>query len=145
MLNRYKNAQIAVVGTSFHSDGGDWRSIYLYARGARGSGGKVIIVNPLAVRGWRQAVAVMCFSPRVIVNALCSFQSWLVFLMCLLRPEVRVYLHETEYALDAYRRSNPLRYRILCFVIRRNPILCTSRSAETLYRKRFGARNTAVV
>jgi glycosyltransferase involved in cell wall biosynthesis len=145
MFERYKNTQIAVVGTSFHTAGGDWRSIYLYAQGAGGGGRKVIIVNPLAVRGWRQAGAVLCFSPRVIVNALCSFQSWLVVLMCLLRPEVRVYLHETEYALDAYRRSNPLRYRILCFVIRRNPILCTSRSAEALYRKRFGARNTAVV
>jgi glycosyltransferase involved in cell wall biosynthesis len=145
MLNRYKEAEIVVVGTSFQSEGGDWRSIYLYARSAAAGGGRVIVVNPREKRGWRQTLAVLFFSPRVIVNALASFQSWLVVLMCLLRKDVRLYLHETEYSLDAYRRSNPIRYRIVAFILGRNPILCVSRSAEGLYRKRFGAKETAVV
>jgi glycosyltransferase involved in cell wall biosynthesis len=145
MLKRYKDAEIVVVGTSFQSEGGDWRSIYLYARSAAAGGGRVIIVNPREKRGWRQTLAVLFFAPRVIVNALASFQSWLVILMCLVRRDVRLYLHETEYSLDAYRRSNPVRYQILAFVLRRNPILCVSRTAEGLYRKRFGAKNTTVV
>ena len=52
MLKRYKDAEIVVVGTSFQSEGGDWRSIYLYARSAAAGGGRVIIVNPREKCGW---------------------------------------------------------------------------------------------
>ena len=144
-MNRYKAARLALVGTSFFTEGGDWRSIYLYARSAETRGERVFLVNPAGKRGWRQLLAVWAFAPRVIVNALASFDSWLVLAMCLCRSDVRVYLHETEYALDSFGRAFPLRYHLLSVVLARNPLLCVSKKAEILYRERFGAKRTHVV
>ena len=133
------------MGTSFFTDGGDWRSIYLYARKAEAEGKRVIIANPRTKRGIRQTLAVFAFAPRVIVNALASFDSLLVLTMCLARPDVRIYLHETEYALDGYQHAHPLRYRLLAKILARNPVLCVSKKAEALYRERFGTQITHVV
>jgi glycosyltransferase involved in cell wall biosynthesis len=133
------------VGTTFFTEGGDWRSIYLYARKAEADGKRVVLVNPSGKRGLRQTLATWAFAPRVIVNSLNSLESLGVVAMCLARTDVRIYLHETEYALDSYRHSHPLRYRLLVKILSSNPILCVSKKAEHLYRERFGAKSTSVV
>jgi len=145
LIARYKSAELAIIGTTFFTEGGDWRSICTYARKAEADGRRIVLVNPRDKRGWRQTLAVWAFAPRVIVNALASFDSWLVLAMCLARHDVRIYLHETEHALGGYKTTNPLRYRLLKRVFRRNPILCVSRKAEALYREQFGANKTHVV
>jgi hypothetical protein len=121
-----------VVGASFLTDGGDWRSIYLHIANAQASGRAALVVNPCGKRGIRQTLATWAFTGRVIVNGLSAFDSWLVLVMCLMRPDIRVYLHETEYALDAYRQSRSVRYRLLKRIFGRDPILCVSGKAETL-------------
>lgn len=145
MLARYKNAELVIVGATFFTEGGDWRSIYLYARTAQNDGRSVIIVNPRDKRGLRQLLAVWAFSPRVIVNGLNSFDSWCVLAMCFARSDVRIYLHETEFALDGYREAHPVRYALLQRILGRNPLLCVSQKAEALYRARFGAHTTHVI
>jgi glycosyltransferase involved in cell wall biosynthesis len=145
MLERYKTADLAVVGAAFFTDGGDWRSIYLYAKKAELSGKRVVLINLRGKRSIRQFFATWACARRVIVNALTSFDSWLVLAMCLARPDIRIYLHETEYALDSYKKSHPLRYRLLAKILSRNPILCVSKKAECLYRERFGTKTTHVV
>ncbi|MFM8808981.1 MAG: glycosyltransferase family 4 protein [Chthoniobacterales bacterium] len=145
MRSRYKNAELAIIATSLFTEGGDWRSIYIYARKAEADGRRVVLVNPRGKRGLRQTLAAWFFSPRVLVNGLASFGSWPVFALCLARPDVRIYLHETEHALDGYGRDFPLRFRLLRRILARNPILCVSEKAAALYRERFGSRETHVV
>jgi len=145
LIARYKSAELAIIGTTFFTEGGDWRSIYLYARRAESEGKSIVFVNPSDKRGLRQALAVWAFAPRVIVNGLNSFDSWCVLAMCMLRPDVRIYLHETEVALDSYREAHPVRYALLRHILGRNPLLCVSQKAETLYRQRFGTSTTHVV
>ena len=145
MYSRYKNAELAIIASSLFTEGGDWRSIYIYARKAEADGRRVVLVKPRGKRGFRQTLAAWAFAPRVIVNALASFDSWVVFAMCLSRPDVIVYLHETEHALDGYKRECPLRFRLLRRILARNPILCVSEKAAALYRERFGSRETHVV
>lgn len=145
MLSRYRNAELAIVASTLFTEGGDWRSIYFYARKAEADGRRVVLVNPRDKRGLRQALAVWGFSPRVVVNGLNSFDSWFVLAMCLSRPDVRIYLHETEFALDGYRKAHPLRYVLLRHVFARNPLLCVSQKAAALYRERFGSTKTHAV
>jgi glycosyltransferase involved in cell wall biosynthesis len=145
MKNRYSQYELAILGTTFFTEGGDWRSIYLYARKEEARGRKIVIINPRSKRGLRQTLAVWAFARRVVVNALASFDSWLVLSMCLARNDVHIYLHETEYALDSYKQLHPLRYQLLAFILSRNPVFCVSKKAEFLYRDRFGSKITHVV
>lgn len=144
-MNRYKAADIAFVGTTWFTEGGDWRSAYLYARKAQSAGRNVLIVNPLGKRGIRQTLATWAVCRRIVVNALTAFDSWVVFAMCLCRSDVRIYLHETQHALNGYQTAHPLKYRLLAYILSRNPLLCVSAGAEALYKSRFGANNTRVV
>lgn len=145
MLNRYKKSHLAVIALSLHSEGGDWRSIYFLAKHLELRGERVAMISPRTTRGIKQALAAVAFAPRVIVNGLSTLNSWLTLILCLLRSDIVIYLHETSGTLDDYQKSNPVRYWLLKQIIRRNPILCVSQQAERLYTERFGATRTHVV
>jgi glycosyltransferase involved in cell wall biosynthesis len=142
---RYRNTSCCVIATTLLSEGGDWRSIYYYARSAQCAGKDVPLINPLGKRGIRQTMAAWAFAPRIIVNGLNAFDSLLVLAMCWHRKDVQVYLHETEHALDNCRSVRPLRYRLISRILSRNPVLCVSNKAAETYRERFGTKRTNVV
>jgi glycosyltransferase involved in cell wall biosynthesis len=145
IFRRYRSLDLVIVGYSLFSEGGDWRSIYLYFRDAQQRGREVHLVDGRRPDGRKQLLAAAAFAPRIVVNALASLTRWPCLLVCLLRKDVFIYLHDTEYMLDNYRRSNPLRYRLIRRVLGRNPVLCVSRQAEALYRTRFGSSRTHVM
>ena len=145
LANRYRSLDLAVVGSTFFSDGGDWRSIYAFFRTAQQEGRNVQLIDLRRSDGLKQLLAAGMFSPRVIVNAMASLMSWPCLLLCLLRRDVYVYLHETEFALDAARKTHPVRFRLFRRIMRRNPVLCVSHQAEALYRQQYGSTSTHVV
>ena len=143
MYRRYHQSELVVIGSTFFSEGGDWKSIYLYARNAQVNGRAVLMVNSRLA--WRQVLPAWFFAPRIVVNALASFDSWLLIALCLARRDVSIYLHETGYALDAFANSCPLKYRILLRIFSRNPLLCVSQQAARLYRQRFNSESASII
>ena len=145
MIRRYRELDAAIFATNLFTEGGDWRSVYFFARSVEAQRGKVALINPRGKRGCRQWLAAGVFSPRIIVNGLATLATWRVLTVCLLRRDVRVYLHETRYALDEFQQNSPFRYRLVARVLGRNPLLCVSRQAEAHYRERFGSDRMQVV
>jgi glycosyltransferase involved in cell wall biosynthesis len=144
-LQRYRQLKVAIVASGLFTEGGDWRSIYFYARSQETQGAKIALINPSGQRGLRQWLAAAWFSPRVIVNGLGTLASWRVLFFCWLRKDIRIYLHETRFILDGFQAGSPIRYRIVRNILRRYPVLCVSRKAEVYYRERFGSGRTHVV
>lgn len=144
-MSRYRTSCVTILVSSLFTEGGDWRSIYFFARQLETRGEAVAMVHVGGKRGIRQMCAATVFAPRLLVNGLGTLARWQVLMICLWRKSVRIYLHETGYALDQFQRESPLRYRLLAKILRRNPILCVSKQAEDHYRDRFGSTQTHVV
>jgi glycosyltransferase involved in cell wall biosynthesis len=145
MMHRYYNSRITILASSLFTEGGDWRSIYFFAKQLEARGEAVAMVHAGGKRGFRQTCSAGVFAPRLLVNGLGTLTRWPVLLICLLRKEVRIYLHETGYVLDQFQRQSILRYSVVAKVLRRNPVLCVSKQAEIHYRERFGSTRTHVV
>ncbi|MEI8285220.1 MAG: glycosyltransferase family 4 protein [bacterium] len=141
----YQKIQTVILGSSFFTEGGDWRSIYFYARYQESLGQKIALVNMGGKRGFRQFLASTFFAPRILVNGLGTCSRWEVLLLCWFRRDVRIYLHETRYSLDGFQRESPLKYRVLKKILKRNSLLCVSHQAAAHYRERFGSERTHVV
>jgi len=144
-MQRYRNSRVTILASSLFSEGGDWRSIYFFAKHLESQGEAVAMVHIGGKRGFRQMLAAAVSAPRLLVNGLGTLARWPVLLICLWRKDVRIYLHETGYALDQFQSHSPLRYRLLVKILRRNPVLCVSKQAEAHYRERFGSTRTHVV
>lgn len=144
-MNRYRDARIVVLASTIHSEGGDWRSVYVLARHLEMQGESAPLINLGSKRSLRQFLAAVVFSPRLVVNGLGTALRWPVLLACLVRPNIALYLHETNYMLEQARDTKRVRFRFLQWVLRRNLLLCVSEQAETLYREHFGASRTHVV
>lgn len=144
-MNRYRQLKVAIIAASLFTEGGDWRSLFVYARREELRGEKVALIRLGARRSARQFLAIAAFAPRVILNGLGTVGTWRGLLLASIRKDVGIYLHETAYMLDEFRHGAPWRYRWLKKIMRRNPVLCVSRQAEQLYQERFGAQRTCVV
>lgn len=142
---KYRNFKLVVLGSTFHSEGGDWRSIFFHARRLETKGDPVMMIRVGGRRGFRQTIASLVYSPKVIVNGLGTLSHWTILLGCLFRNGVAVYLHETGYMLDQMERTMPLRFQLIRRVLGRNHLLCVSKQSEKLYQERFGAVHTSVV
>lgn len=144
-MKRYANSEVTILISSLFSEGGDWRSIYFFAKRLEAQGRSITLVSVNAKRGFRQMWAAAVFAPRLLVNGLGTLTKWPMLLICLWRKDARIYLHETGYMLDEFKASSPYRYRIVSRILSRNPLLCVSKQAEEMYRQRFGNVRTHVV
>jgi len=144
-MKRYAKSEVAILISSLFSEGGDWRSIYFFAKRLEAQGRSIALVSVNAKRGFRQMWAAAVFAPRLLVNGLGTLTQWPMLLICLWRKDARIYLHETGYMLDEFKASSPYRYRIVSRILSRNPLLCVSKQAEEMYRQRFGNVRTHVV
>ena len=144
-MQRYRELKAAIIASGLFTEGGDWRSIYFYARSRETAGEKIALIKPSGKRGLRQLIAAARYSPRIIVNGLGTLADWRILLLCWFRKDVRIYLHETRFILDSFQAGSPFRYRIIRAILKRNPVLCVSRKAEAHYRERFNASRTHVV
>lgn len=141
----YAQFDLAILCQTVHSEGGDWRSAYFLAKSLEMEGKRIALFRPKAKGALRKTLATFFFAPRVLVNSLSTLSVWSVLILCILRKDTAIYLHETDYMLDDFEENAPRRYRLLSRIMRENPILCVSEQAETLYRKRFQSKNTTVV
>jgi len=145
LKNKYAALKLVVVGANFFTEGGDWRSIYVYVRHQQTNGDNVMLVVLGGLRSWAQFTMTVLFSPVVLVNCIAALSYWPVLMACLARGDIRVYLHATDYALSGFRCSSRLKYLVLKRILRRNPILCVSRKAALLYSEKYQAMNCHVV
>lgn len=141
----YRSLDLVIIGYTLFAEGGDWRSIYLYYRDAQQRGQRVKLIDGKRSDGTKQLLAAGFLAPRILVNGLNSLLSWPCLCLCLLRKDVYVYLHGTQYIFEEVNRRFPLRARLIAVILRRNPLLCVSQQAEKLYRERFGSTRTQVV
>lgn len=108
--------------------------------------GRTVRLIDRRARGMARAfLGAVVFAPRVLVNGLTAFERWDILLACWLRRDIVLYLHDTDFMLDAFERDFPLKARLLARILRRNPVLCVSEAMAGLYAKRFGAQRVGVV
>jgi glycosyltransferase involved in cell wall biosynthesis len=142
---RYAAYQYVLVGADFHSEGGAWRSIHSFYKHLESTGISVLLVDLRRKDGWRQWICALLFSPCIIVNGMAAMSLRRVLWGLRLRRNAAVYLHDTEYMLDALQRDKPRAYHNLAWTLRDRPVLCVSEKMADLYRVRFGARQVSVV
>jgi hypothetical protein len=145
LRRRYARFERVLVGADFHSEGGSWRSLHRYYVETRMQGRELLLLDRRNPRGLRQVLAAALLAPRgrIVVNSLNSLAHLDVLLLLLLRPDAALYLHETAWMLDSYRRERPLGYRLLRRVLRRNPLLCVSTATADYYRGRTARGGSA--
>lgn len=66
------------------------------------------------------------FSKRIILNSLYLFNFLDVLLLCTLKKESLIYLHEGPSAIIAYKRKNKLKHLWFVFLIKRRKVACIS-------------------
>jgi glycosyltransferase involved in cell wall biosynthesis len=141
----YSSRSLVIIGYDFHSEGGAWRSIYRYFRLAESRGEKVMLINRLRLGTFRRFLCALFFSPLVLFNGLEGFSRWEVIVACLLRKDVLIYLHDTEYMISRFARSHPFKFRFFKRILSRNPILVVSKQMEAYYRRDLGVQHCHVV
>ncbi|XHR26761.1 MAG: glycosyltransferase [Chthoniobacteraceae bacterium] len=145
LLKYYRSRTLVFVGYDFFSNSGAWRSIYRVFRHKEANGEAVMLINRFNQKTFRQMVAALCLSPRILINGLGAFMRWEGIVACLLRKDILIYLHDTEYMIDAFARDFPWKFLLFRLIIRRNPVLCVSRQMQEYYRTELGARQVHVI
>lgn len=142
---RYSSYQYVLVGADFYSEGGAWRSIYLFYRHLERKGVNVLLIDLRRGDGWRQWLCALLFSPRIIVNGMAALTRWPILCSLNCRHDVTVYLHDTTFTLNVLQHDKPRIYKLLAHVLRSRTVLCVSSQMAELYLQRFGVRNTMIV
>jgi len=145
LFDYYKSRSLVIIGYDFHSEGGAWRSIYRYFRFSEARGEKVMLINRLRPGTFRRFLCALILSPRVLFNGLEGFSRWEVIVACLLRKDVLIYLHDTEYMISRFARSHPFKFRFMKRILSRNPILVVSKQMEAYYRRDLRVQQCHVV
>ena len=141
----YLAQKLVIVGYDFHTEGGAWRSIYRYFRFGEARGDKVMLLNRLRPMTFRRLICALLWSPKILFNGLEGFSRWEVIVACLLRKDVLIYLHDTDYMISRFARSHPFKFLFMKRILSRNPILVVSTQMETYYRRDLGVRQCYVV
>lgn len=144
MLTSYRKLKLAIILYQANNAGGAWRSIMTYHRSAEMMSEPVKLINRSNRRTFRQVLAAAIAAPRLLFNGLDSFLRWEAIIVCLLRRDSLIYLHETAYMLDQFEKQSPFRFRLVGNILKRNPILAVSEQAAKQYRERFGSHNVFV-
>jgi len=145
LADYYRSRKLVLVGYDFQSEGGAWRSIHRYFRAVEAQGQAVTLIDRRKQGTFRQLLAAVCFSPKILFNGMGTFCRWEGIFSCLLRPDILIYLHDTAYMVEGYARQHPWKFRLFRRILRRNTILCVSEQMQEYYRKEFGVTRSHVV
>lgn len=145
LADYYRSRKLVLVGYDFQSEGGAWRSIYRYFRHVEARGEAVMLIDRRKQGTFRQLVAAVFFSRKMLFNGLGTFYRWEGILACLFRRDILIYLHDTAYMIDGFARQHPWKFALFKKIIRRNPVLCVSEQMQKYYQKEFGVRRSHVV
>ncbi len=145
LADYYRSRKLVLIGYDFQSEGGAWRSIYRYFRYAEARGETVVLIDRRKQGTFRQLLAAICFSPRILFNGLGAFHRWEGLLSCLLRQDILLYLHDTAHMLETFSKQYPLKYRLFRIILKRNVLLCVSEQMQEYYQKEFGVDRSHVI
>jgi glycosyltransferase involved in cell wall biosynthesis len=144
-IKDYQSCDLIVFGANFFTEGGDWKSIYLYSRESEFAGKKTKVILADKKHWLRKWLFASLFGRRILVNCIAALSSPFVIITCLVRKDVVIYLHATGHALDDFKRSRPLRFVALKWIMKRNRICCVSEQALQFYKVQFNANRLFVV
>ncbi len=145
-IERYTDARAIIIGYGFFAPGGCWKSIYNYHAFMHLRGENVVLIARKSPGSLRRLVLAFLVGRRVIINGLDAFFHIEALLFCLLcKRRVILYLHETEFVFEAFRRGHPICFRLLRRILSKHRIACVSRQQEAYLKETFGARDTAVL
>jgi hypothetical protein len=124
--------------------GGAFKAIMNYYKHKNAESERVLILNRSVRFRFIKYLLVILFSPRILINSLSSFNSWSLIFISLLRRDLIIYLHETETAINAYKRNNKLKFFFLSKALRRNKIACVSNYMRKYYEENFGSKTMLI-
>lgn len=144
-VGRYRSARAIIIGYGFFAPGGAWKSAYQYFSHLIANGENAILISRPKRRSTRQMIMAFLVGRRIIFNGLDTFSHTGAILFCLMRSNVVIYLHETKYIFDEFRKQHPVRFALVRRIIGRNPICCVSKEHETFVREHLRAKRAYIV
>lgn len=145
VIARYRAAKLIIIGYGFDAPGGAWRSIQHYHSFMATKGENVIRIARRSKYSARQMFMAFLAGRRVLFNGLDCFFHFETILFCLLRRDILIYLHETEYVFTEFKNTHPVRFNWVKRLIPKCRICCVSKRQEKYIRDTFGATKTHVI
>jgi glycosyltransferase involved in cell wall biosynthesis len=123
-LSRYKEI---IVIEDYTFAGGSARPIYTYYRHKINRGENDILFLRLTLRrSLLKLLLLLLFKNRIIINGISAFHYWTVFLVCFLKKDVIVYLHEAAPHVEPFIKQNPWKFRLFRRVLQKKKIAFVS-------------------
>lgn len=141
---QFRAYAVVILVHEWRSPGGAWRSMHTFYEALLAQGKPVRLVHRKQPGSLKVLLGAARYSPKLVVNGMSAFLHWETLLLCWLRKDCYLYLHDTEYMLAEMERTYPCKYRWLRFLLGRNPVLCVSEAMAKLYQERFGATTHVV-
>lgn len=138
-VKKYRNFDLVILVNEFAMVGGAFKSIMGYYKYKNRDVQKVLFLSSSVRYRFIKHLLVLFFSPRILVNSLSSFNSWSIILIALMRRDLVLYLHETETAMNSFKKRSALKFRFLSIILKRNRIACVSRYQQSYYEKNFSS------
>ena len=143
--NYYRSRFLVIIGYDFHNEGGAWRSIYRYFRYKEACGEKVLLIDRKKQGTVRQMLMALLFSPRILLNGMGALCRWEGILACLMRKDILIYLHDTAWMVESFKRSHPAKYSFFRRIVRDHTLLCVSEQMRSHFQTKFRSSNAHVV
>ena len=85
------------------------------------------------------------FYKNIVVNGISAIRFFETILLCLLRKDIIVYLHETEYCMNTFEKGYKIQYLFLKLIMKRNKIACVSQKQQKYFEKVFKSKYSYVI
>lgn len=107
--------------------GGSGRPIYNYYKHALATSDKKIVLLRLASRNSFIKLLYQAFvSQRIIVNGISCFRYWPVLLVCFLKKNLIIYLHEAAPHVEPFAKRAPFKFRLFISLLRKRKVAFVS-------------------
>lgn len=144
-LNRIRKAKLIFVAFNFTPSGGSCASANEYFNYWQTKGVLVEKLSRDSRYGFIKILMACLFGNKVIFNGLYCFSFYDLILLCLLRRDSVIYLHESEYAINVFKKQSSIRFSLFKYAVKRHKIACISTVQQSFLRTEFGEINTALV
>jgi glycosyltransferase involved in cell wall biosynthesis len=144
-FNRLRHSKLVVITFDFNPHGGSFISINNYSQYSKGKGEIVEMIAFDSRYGFVKILISFFLAKKILFNSLYCFNFSSLLLFSLLRKDALVYLHETQYAINDFKKRMPFKYKVFKKVVQKNRIVCVSRKQQEYFISEFGAKSTFVV
>jgi glycosyltransferase involved in cell wall biosynthesis len=144
-IQRLQKAKVVFIAFTFNPSGGSCVSANHYYNYCTERGILVEKVSRDARFGLLKIMAATFFARKLVFNGLYCFYFYEMLILCLLRKDSIIYLHESEYALNDFKTYSPLKYKLAKYIFKTHKIACISTIQQNYIKETFSSSKTYLV